>query len=86
MLDGNDILGSETEKPQSSDIISCEICKKYKTAGYERRIRNVHTSKENTVLPRLSVPRLSGPRLSSRSFWGFSIKTGLLAKTGLSEK
>ena len=28
LLDGKDILGSETEKPQNSDIISCESCKK----------------------------------------------------------
>ena len=46
MSDGHDILGSETEQPQSNTI-SCESCKKkYKTnAGYERRVRNVHTLK-----------------------------------------
>ena len=50
LLGGNDILGNETEKPQSSDIISCESYKKiYKTnAGYERHIRNAHKSKSTT--------------------------------------
>ena len=49
LLEGRDILGSGTGEPRNYNTISCECCKKkYKTkAGYDRHIRNVHSSKSS---------------------------------------
>ena len=51
LLEGRDILGSETEEPRNYKTISCECCKKKnKTkAGYDRHIRNVHSSKSSVA-------------------------------------
>lgn len=54
LLDYRDILESETMEPEGTKIISCESCKKtYKTnTGYERHIRNIHTSTSiSTITP-----------------------------------